>query len=38
MQDKNIAGDRKRLEDFLGEKEPDSKVLAFNKAKNRCCG
>lgn len=38
MQKSTVSGDRTRLEAFLGVKEPDSKVLSFNKTKKRCCG
>jgi ArsR family transcriptional regulator, arsenate/arsenite/antimonite-responsive transcriptional repressor len=37
MQDSAIAGDRKRLDAFLGNKEQSGKVVAI-KQKVRCCG
>ncbi len=37
MQDSTIAGDRKRLESFLGDKEQSGKIVAL-KPKSRCCG
>lgn len=37
MQDNTIAGDRKRLDSFLGNKEQTGKVVAL-KPKSRCCG
>ena len=37
MQDGTIAGDRRRLSAFLGEKEQASKVVSL-KSKVRCCG
>ena len=37
MQDGTIAGDRKRLSAFLGEKEKAGKVVSL-KSKVRCCG
>lgn len=37
MQDNTISGDRKRLNTFLGGKEPGGKVVAL-KPKSRCCG
>ncbi len=37
MNGAEIAGDKKRLEAFLGEKDHDGKVVAL-KSKSRCCG
>jgi ArsR family transcriptional regulator len=37
MLDSAIAGDRKRLEAFLGRKKTGDKIVAF-KPKVRCCG
>lgn len=37
MQDSTIAGDRKRLSAFLGDKEQTGKVVSL-KSKVRCCG
>ena len=37
MQDGAIAGDRKRLETFLGGKNQGGKVVALT-SKSRCCG
>lgn len=37
MQDSTIAGDKKRLNDFLGDKEQTGKVVAL-KPKRSCCG
>jgi ArsR family transcriptional regulator len=37
MQDGTISGDRKRLDAFLGCKEPGGKVVAL-KPKSQCCG
>ena len=37
MQDSTIAGDRKRLDSFLGGKEQAGKVVSL-KSKVRCCG
>jgi ArsR family transcriptional regulator, arsenate/arsenite/antimonite-responsive transcriptional repressor len=37
MQDGTIAGDRRRLDAFLGKKEQGDKVSAL-KSKIRCCG
>jgi ArsR family transcriptional regulator len=37
MQDNTIAGDRKRLDSFLGNKEQTGNVVAL-KPKSRCCG
>jgi ArsR family transcriptional regulator, arsenate/arsenite/antimonite-responsive transcriptional repressor len=37
MQDSTIAGDRKRLSAFLGEKDQTGKVVSL-KSKARCCG
>jgi len=37
MQDSTISRDRKRLDAFLGKKEPGGKVVSL-KSKVRCCG
>ncbi len=37
MRDSMISGDRKRLDAFLGKKEPAGKVVPL-KSKIRCCG
>lgn len=37
MQDNTISGDRKRLDDFLGSKDANGKVVSL-KSKVRCCG
>ena len=37
MQDSAVAGDRKRLNAFLGNKDTDGKVVSL-KPKVRCCG
>jgi ArsR family transcriptional regulator len=37
MQGKEVEVDRKRLDSFLGEKNPSGKVVVL-KSKSRCCG